>query len=281
MTDDSTPTGMMTMPSDPVPEVRRSVTAGLVFLAGLLILAGAVVAQHFIPVRELRAMPRREGAGSGWVNLLNDIDLEIRQVGPRVGPSILGVTLCVAGAAFLSSRRRGLRAAAALLLAAPVVVLVYRGAHKDLSAPRTPGPSVPVSAPTVPWATRAETAMRSVLADPKQRHELAVAILEITHPSGTEPRLMADSTVVSHVTGEMLEVLFDVRWKGGILGTEYQTIVKWECMPERGLTSGHVRVTVPADNAPIGQDAESLAKLDAYFRNFSRRFAASIAAQRP
>lgn len=116
-------------------------------------------------------------------------------------------------------------------------------------------------APTEPWDRRAAAVMNRILEDPVQGQELATGILGITHPSGGSPTLLlGGASRASALTAGTLDVTIVVCWKGGLIGTDYTTFVKWQCNAR-----GHISAAVSQDDAPIGQDNESAERLNSYF----------------
>lgn len=110
-----------------------------------------------------------------------------------------------------------------------------------------------------PWIDRADTAMRDMLAKPKNQSSIASSIAAQTHPSGNTPTLARWSV---DKQGQTLSVTFDVGWKGGLIGTDYVIQVVWRCNE-----AGPIGATVTQDNAPVGaQDADSQRRLEEYFR---------------
>lgn len=259
---DNAPTGMMTTPAPPEPKApARSVAAGAVFVIGLAILAGALVAQHLIAANEMRYQPTRTPDGQVLQGLQRDVsvlDDLLKQVGPT-SMSIVGLGCCIGGAWFFSQRRRPLRTIAALLLSAPVVAFVHLGAPKETVKPPRSTQPLQDPAPTVtPWIDRADTAMRDMLNKPVNQQNIAGPILGITHPSGSNPSL---TKWIVEKEGQTLSVTLDVAWKGGLIGTARTIQVVWRCNE-----AGPIRASVTKDDAPIGQDEASLKKLDDYFR---------------
>lgn len=108
----------------------------------------------------------------------------------------------------------------------------------------------------IPWADRAESVVKVLLE--RSKDNLASTIQNISHPTGTKPTY--DGSDVRRV-GDGFSVNIRCKWKGGLLGTEYVTVVNWEFKE-----SGHIRAVVTQDNSSFAIAAENAKKLDEYFR---------------
>lgn len=114
-----------------------------------------------------------------------------------------------------------------------------------------------VAAKLVPWPDRAEPALRPFMS--ANADLVARAIQGITHPSGKEPDLQEfDIAKLS----DRVQVTIKVTWKGGVIGTQYQTVVVWEL-----AESGHVSATVLYDTALIQVAEQNKGQLDTFFRS--------------
>ena len=108
----------------------------------------------------------------------------------------------------------------------------------------------------IPWADRAESVLKVTL--DKSSGTLASAIQRICHPSGAKPTY--GGSEIRRV-GDGFSVNIRCNWKGGVLGTDYATVVNWEFKQ-----SGHVRAVVTQDNSAFAVGSEEAKKLDEYFR---------------
>jgi hypothetical protein len=108
----------------------------------------------------------------------------------------------------------------------------------------------------IPWVDRADTMTRKIIE--RNSEKLAGAIQGITHPSGKEPTL--DGVRVSKLNNRIL-VEINTSWKGGFLGTDYETKVAWEFSEER-----HESAKVTFDQAPTPVARKNAEMLNDYFR---------------
>lgn len=146
---------------------------------------------------------------------------------------------------------------ALLLLVACVAVFWYLWAPRDQKD--TVNRVLSSTGVTVtPWIDRAEASLRGMLERPEQGVSLAKETIQITNPSGAEPRLLKWNVAKQ---GKTLVAQFDFAWKGGLIGTEYQTAVEWRCNEQ-----GHIQAQVTRENATFGQDEKSRQALDDYFK---------------
>ncbi len=122
-------------------------------------------------------------------------------------------------------------------------------------ATRAPGSGA--RAPTEAWLDRAALGADRFFRGPAGAN-LASAIQRITHPSGHSPRL---GSVEVKRAGEQLTVLIQTGWRGGILGTDYTTMVEWDFNQRR-----HITAAVTNDDAQIQVSAANKKQLDEFFR---------------
>ena len=87
----------------------------------------------------------------------------------------------------------------------------------------------------------------------------AKVAMGILHPTGKNFTLQT-AEVVEGVDG--IDVVLDYRWKGGILGAAYQTVVRWHTN-----ANGHVQAKIIKDTAMIPAAASHVTTLDAFFRD--------------
>lgn len=110
----------------------------------------------------------------------------------------------------------------------------------------------------VPWSDRAELHLKQHLLTGESGQNVAATIQGISHPTGKSPKL--GSVQILHV-GEALNVRIDVNWKGGLLGTDYTTVLVWEFSK-----NAHTKASITQDSAPTSVSLENQKKLDEYFR---------------
>jgi hypothetical protein len=108
----------------------------------------------------------------------------------------------------------------------------------------------------IPWADRAESVLKITM--DKNRDTIATSVQGICHPTGSHPSF--DSYDIRRV-GDMFSVDIRVKWKGGLLGQEYTTVVIWEFKQ-----SGQVRAAVTSESAVVGVAPANAKKLDEWFR---------------
>jgi hypothetical protein len=113
-----------------------------------------------------------------------------------------------------------------------------------------------IGAQVIPWADRADTAVRKLIERNKQK--IAEAIQGITHPTGNNP-VLTDLSISKFSDRVLVEMV--VEWKGGILGTQYSTSVAWEIDKKN-----HINAKVIADSAALGVEARNKDALNEYFR---------------
>src|SRR5690242_8283286 len=82
----------------------------------------------------------------------------------------------------------------------------------------------------IPWHDRAESMLKVTLE--KSQANLASTIQGICHPTGSKPSY--GGSEIRRV-GDAFSVNIKCNWKGGLLGTDYVTVVNWEFKE-----SGHV-----------------------------------------
>lgn len=115
-----------------------------------------------------------------------------------------------------------------------------------------------VGVPVTPWIDRAQASFRTQLSNPQQQQVIANSIMNVTHPSGAKPAL--GKFEVSSM-GDTLVATFTVDWKGGILGTPYQTVVRWKCTQTQNLG-----IDLVSDNGPAGVASENFKQLSDWFQ---------------
>lgn len=116
-----------------------------------------------------------------------------------------------------------------------------------------------VAAPVVvPWATKAEAALGEIFSDGKALRVISEGILKIIHHSGTDAMVTDFSSEKKGDEAVICRLV--LQWKGGLSGSEYQTVLIWEL--GKNL---HGSVRVESDNAPVSITAEELGELDKYF----------------
>ncbi len=108
----------------------------------------------------------------------------------------------------------------------------------------------------IPWHDRAESMLKVTLE--KSQANLASTIQGICHPTGSKPSYGGHEI---RRVGDAFSVNLRCNWKGGLLGTDYVTLVNWEFKE-----SGHVRAVVTQDNSSFAVAPENAKKLDEYFR---------------
>lgn len=108
----------------------------------------------------------------------------------------------------------------------------------------------------IPWSEGAETVARKFLE--LNEGTVANAIQAICHPTGKEPQLTKTSIAK---LDDRIVVQLTVSWKGGFIGTPYQTTVTWEIGK-----AGHIAAKILADSAPFDVSRSSKETLDDYFR---------------
>ncbi len=89
--------------------------------------------------------------------------------------------------------------------------------------------------------------------------QLAAAILHNLHPTGKSAVLKA---VEARAMPTGIFVVIASEWRGGVLGTRYTTVVRWEFNERR-----HITTVVPQDTAQIRYSPEALKALNAWFES--------------
>lgn len=112
-----------------------------------------------------------------------------------------------------------------------------------------------VAAKLVPWPDRAEPVLRPFMSS--NAGKIAGAIQAITHPSGKDPDL--EEFDIAKLS-DRVQVTIKITWKGGVIGTQYQTVVIWEL-----AESGHVSATVLYDTALTHVAEQNKEQLDTFF----------------
>jgi hypothetical protein len=113
-----------------------------------------------------------------------------------------------------------------------------------------------ISAQIIPWADRAETVARKLI----ELNEvmIAQAIQGIAHPSGKNP-VLTKQLITKLDDRILLEIT--VAWKGGIVGTAYETAMTWEI-----ARANHISAKIVADSAPTQISQTNKEILDNYFK---------------
>lgn len=106
------------------------------------------------------------------------------------------------------------------------------------------------------WINAATIQLRTLMNGSAQN--IAASIQGVTHPTGTSP-MLANFNVLN--LGDRMMVQINVAWRGGVLGTAYQTSVNWEFTPD-----SHLSAKVVGDTAMIAIEPQNLQMLDGYFR---------------
>jgi hypothetical protein len=108
----------------------------------------------------------------------------------------------------------------------------------------------------VPWADRAETALRQMM-DGSFGASMARTIRGITHPTGSDARLRSYDV---RRMGDRISVRISTDWQG-LSDASYTTDVVWEFDEAH-----HIVAEVVSDNALFSVAAENARQLDEYFR---------------
>ncbi len=145
---------------------------------------------------------------------------------------------------------------AAFVVLAGIWILYQVSDRKGKDAINQLASQTGIGTQVIPWADRADTLLRSLI--PNNQELLAKAIQGITHPTGTAPRF--DGFTVSKLENRV-QVEITVGWKGGFVGTAYQTSVAWEISE-----SNHVSAKVITDSAMTEIGAKNKEALDDFFK---------------
>jgi hypothetical protein len=113
-----------------------------------------------------------------------------------------------------------------------------------------------VTRAVIPWQDRAESMLTVTLN--RSKDNLASTIMNTCHPTGSKPSYGGHEI---RRVGEAFSINIRCNWKGGVLGTDYVTVVNWEFKE-----SGHVKAVVTQDNSAFTVAADNAKKLDEYFR---------------
>lgn len=108
---------------------------------------------------------------------------------------------------------------------------------------------------TPKWTMYATAQLRKLLNGSSQN--IAASIQGITHPSGNTPQLGSYNVLN---LGNRMMVQIVVYWRGGVLGTTYQTSVNWELTPNQ-----HLGAKVVGDSAMVAIAPQNQQALDNYF----------------
>jgi len=111
------------------------------------------------------------------------------------------------------------------------------------------------------WMDKAETAINGAFSDGKTLVPFGSKIVKIIHPSGSNGSL-EDIGYVRASQGHLM-VLFTLRWEGGLLGTEYKTVISGDLTEE-----GYLGSLVQSDTAQTIVSKKAMAKLDVYLNKF-------------
>lgn len=152
--------------------------------------------------------------------------------------------------------KRGLLASMALLVIGAIVVysVLPRGAKDTVNAVASRSG---VAGRVVPWAERADTALRQML-DGENGPIAARSIQALAHPAGTNPSLNGYEV---RQLGDRVSARISVSWQGSLTGIVYTTEVIWEFSE-----SGHGSATISFDNGPVGVFQADRARVDDWFR---------------
>ncbi len=115
-----------------------------------------------------------------------------------------------------------------------------------------------VGAPVTPWIDRAQAALRAQLSRLDEQQVIASSIMNITHPTGTNPVL--DKYDVGAM-GDTLVATLVVDWKGAILRSNYKTVVRWKCTKTQNLG-----IDIVSDDGPVGVAPSNLKQLSDWFQ---------------
>lgn len=121
-----------------------------------------------------------------------------------------------------------------------------------------PGFSETNPATTAPWAERAQTAISNSFMDGKSLSIFGSNLIGIIHPTGTAG-FLDDLNFKTNPDGSLVTE-FALSWKGGLVGTDYKTVVLWAVSE-----TGHISSRVVSDTAPTAVSKEALTKMDKYF----------------
>jgi hypothetical protein len=157
-----------------------------------------------------------------------------------------------------ASTNSALRSIAAVCTLAVAVALAW-GLYGYFLTPETKNSVNRIASATglsvVPWAERARTAATTMYE--RNGATLAQSIIGHVHPTGKSALL---SNYSATIEGDDLVSRFDVRWKGGFLGSDYVTTVEWRCSQ---TSSGSARIV--SDTAVIPVAASNAKDLEVYF----------------
>jgi hypothetical protein len=176
--------------------------------------------------------------------------------GIKAGDQVVSVKPAPTTAPAAPKPRRGLLATIGILaLGAVVIYLVLPSGAKD--AVNAVASRSGIVGRAVPWAERADTAVRQMLGG-DSGVRAAASIQATTHPTGENPRLTGyEVTRLS----DRLAVRISVGWQGGFTGSTYTTIVLWEFSE-----SGHVSTTIVSDDSVIPASDAGVQRLDDWFK---------------
>jgi len=127
--------------------------------------------------------------------------------------------------------------------------------------------SQPSSQNDAAWVSNAINSINRGLNDPANQQAYAQAILDQTHSTGKNPKLVAGQAARQAGTTDTVVVTLHVDWKGGLLGGTYRTAVRWRFKKDR-----HLDATVIDDNTPQGVSSSSQDSLDSAFETMYDEF---------
>lgn len=110
------------------------------------------------------------------------------------------------------------------------------------------------------WIESAAKKIEAAIDDERNSPIIAQAILNDTHPTGSNPVIVSVETAKA-LNGSTLIVTITLNWNGGFTNTNYTTVVTWKCN-----RSKHISATVTSDNALIGVSTANKLRLNTYFQ---------------
>lgn len=150
--------------------------------------------------------------------------------------------------------RRSLLATLGILaIGAVVIYLVLPSGAKD--AVNAVASRSGIVGRAVPWAERADTAVRSML-DGSSGATAAASIQSSLHPTGGSPRLVSYDV---RRMGDRLAVQISVNYQAAT--TDYTIVILWEFSE-----SGHISTTLIADDSLWSASKSDVQRLDDWFR---------------
>lgn len=135
--------------------------------------------------------------------------------------------------------------------------------------PNKPAPTASGLSPQ-DWANRAIPVLRQLLQDRTYQSNLASAVQTYLHPSGKSPRYGGATVGLRLGTNNTVVVQLTANWAGGVLGTNYQTVVEWSF-----TSQAQTAVQVASDNSPVQPTASAkqqlLSYLESYYADLKQR----------